>query len=426
MKTDPTPARWGLIVSIGVAAAAMLGTLPGRTHGLGLITEWLIADLQLDRVAFATLNFWSTLLGAAFCLPVGWLIDRIGVRWVFLTVVLGLVASVLGMTTVQPNGNVLWLIVPEPSTSGTYATAPVPRDLFLMVLLTRGFGQSALSVVSLAIIGKAVGRSAGWPMGLYSFLVAIGFMAAFGVVKAVEPSLMNDWRTLWWGIGLGVLCVAPLAFVLRSTNRTDTSTTIDDGTSRTLLQALRTYSFWVFALATSYYGLVASGTSLFHQALLAERGFPREVFLNITILAPMVGLAANIAAGFLSRVVPLGFILCFALVVQGVAMVLFPTVTELWHVYAYAMAMGLAGGIQTVVFFSVWGKLYGPKHLGKIQAAAQLLTVLASAAGPLVLAVGNKMVGHYGPVVQWLAGVSFVLALATLLERRSRIVTSRS
>ena len=421
-----TTSRWGLIVSIGVAAAAMVGTLPGRTHGLGLITEWLITDLQLDRVAYATLNFWATLIGASFCLPIGWLIDKLGVRWVFFTVVLGLVASVLGMTTVQPSEAVVWMIVPEPSESGTLATAPVPRDLFLFVLLTRGFGQSALSVVSLAIIGKAVGRSAGWPMGLYSFLVAFGFMAAFGIVKVMEPSLQNNWRQLWWGIGVGVLFVTPLAFLLRSSNKSDKATLTDVGTSKTLLQAMRSYSFWVFALATSYYGLVASGTSLFHEALLAERGFPRDVFLNITILAPLVGLLANIGAGFLSRIVPLGFILCGALVVQGVAMLLFPSVTELWHVYAYAVAMGVAGGIQTVVFFSVWGKLYGPKHLGKIQAAAQLLTVLASATGPLVLAVGNKLVGHYGPVVQGLAGVSFVLALATLLERQSRTTPTPS
>ena len=33
-----------------VAAAAMVGTLPGRTQGLGLITEPLLADLGLDRV----------------------------------------------------------------------------------------------------------------------------------------------------------------------------------------------------------------------------------------------------------------------------------------------------------------------------------------------------------------------------------------
>ena len=71
--------------------------------------------------------------------------------------------------------------------------------------------------------------------------------------------------------------------------------------------------------------------------------------------------------------------------------------------YAYAAAMGVAGGVLTVVFFTVWRQAFGPAHLGQIQGAAQLLTVLASAAGPLVLAAGHRAAGSYAPVVQNLA-----------------------
>ncbi len=56
-----SPYRGWMIVA--VAALAMVGTLPGRSQGLGLITEPLIADLGLDRVTYATLNFWATILG---------------------------------------------------------------------------------------------------------------------------------------------------------------------------------------------------------------------------------------------------------------------------------------------------------------------------------------------------------------------------
>src|SRR5690348_4839937 len=88
-------------LAVVVAALAMVATLPGRTHGLGLITEPLLADLRLDRVTFALVNLWATLLGSAFCLPTGWLIDRVGGRAVLLGVTLGLAASVLGMTRVE-------------------------------------------------------------------------------------------------------------------------------------------------------------------------------------------------------------------------------------------------------------------------------------------------------------------------------------
>ena len=54
-------------VNLALAALAMVGTLPGRTQGLGLITEPLFADLQIGRVAFARINLWATLAGALFC-----------------------------------------------------------------------------------------------------------------------------------------------------------------------------------------------------------------------------------------------------------------------------------------------------------------------------------------------------------------------
>jgi len=72
----------------------MVARLPGRTHGLGLITEPLLADLGVDRVAYAVVNFWATLIGAAFCLPAGWALDRLGIRGVLAAVLLGLGAVV--------------------------------------------------------------------------------------------------------------------------------------------------------------------------------------------------------------------------------------------------------------------------------------------------------------------------------------------
>src|SRR5437016_5930518 len=80
-------------VNILLAALLMLATLPGRTQGLGLITEPLLKDLQLDRVAYANINLWATLLGAAFCFPAGYFIDRFGLR-----LVSGALVLLLGIT----------------------------------------------------------------------------------------------------------------------------------------------------------------------------------------------------------------------------------------------------------------------------------------------------------------------------------------
>ena len=50
-------------VSIVVGAIAMAATYPGRTHGLGMVTEPLLNDFGLNtddgRVLFASLGFWA-------------------------------------------------------------------------------------------------------------------------------------------------------------------------------------------------------------------------------------------------------------------------------------------------------------------------------------------------------------------------------
>ncbi len=82
---------------LGLAAAAMVGTLPGRTQGLGLVTEPLIADLQIGRVDYAQLNLWATLIGSVFALGIGWFVDRLGTRTVLtaVAIALGLVVCVM-------------------------------------------------------------------------------------------------------------------------------------------------------------------------------------------------------------------------------------------------------------------------------------------------------------------------------------------
>ena len=58
-------------INVLIAALIMVATLPGRTQGLGLITEPLLRDLHVDRVSYAQINLWATLLGAIVCLPAG-------------------------------------------------------------------------------------------------------------------------------------------------------------------------------------------------------------------------------------------------------------------------------------------------------------------------------------------------------------------
>ena len=96
-------------------------------------------------------------------------------------------------------------------------------------------------------------------------------------------------------------------------------------------------------------------------------------------------------------------------------LVALPLVRSIAHVMAWATAMGLGGGMVMVLFFSVWGRVFGRRDLGRIQGAAQALTVLASAVGPLLLAWCLEETGSYSVMFNILAGIIAVVALAALV-----------
>src|SRR5262249_47295887 len=159
---------------------------------------------------------------------------------------------------------------------------------------------------------------------------------------------------LWSGIGVGVTVFGVAAFLFvrmpgpgRGTQPAAPGEATADGL--TLAQALRTPAFWVFALATSLYGMIAAGVSLFNQSILEERQFDRGVFLTITTVSPLVGLAGNLATGWLAGRFRHGRLLAAAMLLLALALLAFPLVRSLAEVYAYAVAMGIAGGMVTVI-----------------------------------------------------------------------------
>ncbi len=98
--------------------------------------------------------------------------------------------------------------------------------------------------------------------------------------------------------------------------------------------------------------------------------------------------------------------------VLAVSLLMLPFVSTFAHVAAYATAMGIAGGVVTVVFFSVWAQAFGRRELGRIQGCAQMMTVLASAVGPLLLAGTLERTGSYSSIFLILAAVVALLGVA--------------
>jgi MFS family permease len=380
---------YGWIV-LACAAVVMAGTLPGRTHGLGLITKPLLTDFRgVNEQSFAHVNLVATLIGSLFCLPCGWLLDRYGSRLMVFVSMVGLGAVVIWLSRTTD----FWSL----------ATA---------ITLTRGVGQSMMSVISIAMIGKWFQRNLSPAMGIYAVLMTILMAVSFGIVgQRVETF---GWRQAWWELGLVILILALPVSLLTASEPLDRREFLRGGSENkvgaTLGQALMTPCFWMFAGSISFFGLVSSGVSLFQQLILEERGFNQGMFRTVVVIGLVAGMFSNLLVGGLARVVRLQFLLAAGLLVLASSLAMLPLIRTEAHAYAYATLYGVAGGFITVMFFTVWGSAFGDRHLGRIQAAAQMLTVLASAVGPEFIAGSRSSQQSSAPVLNCFAVVAALLA----------------
>lgn len=387
---------WVIVV---LGALAMVATFPGRTHGIALITESLIRDLKIERLDFAWINTAASLIGATFCIPFGWLLDRSGLR---ITLTVLLVAT----------GATAWALVHTPATFAA---------LMLVVTLQRGFGQSALSAASVTAVGQWYPTHAPRQMGVYAFLVGILFAVVFAVVgKSLES---HSWREPWTLVSVAIIFgAAPLTLLLMkdppAAESTEQAASVE---GLRLGKALKTPAFWVFAGSAAFFMLVSSGLGLFQQAIFAERGFSEKVYHDILSVTFLLGLIAQLGSGWFSSRWPVVKLNALSMFLYAAALIMIPFVSSLTTLWIASSLMGLSGGIITVVYFAFWGQAFGKGHLGRIQSAAQLINVVASALGPVLFESGHRYTGTYAPAMLGLAPVVFMFGLASWRLKMPRV-----
>lgn len=404
--------------TILVGAIAMAATYPGRTHGLGMVIEPLLRDLNLGnddgRVFYSTLNLVGTLLGALFCLTAGWMFDRHDRRWILAGNLILLGCSVLWMSTIET-----W------------------QQLFVALILTRGLGQSALSVVAINLVAKSFRpRQLGFAMAWFSILSAPFHLI---MIKGVGWALNDahyDWRTVWASLGIALIALAATATLLRrnsaeegkgervtsreaapffSNNQDSAHATLPIPSGATLLVALRSPAFWTFGLTISLWGMIYSGVAQFNVDIFRERGFDERLYFNVLATVTVVALASKLFFGWLVNHVRITYLLSACLLSTAASLAGLPFATQTWHAYAYGVLLGIASGAVALLFFASWGTLFGRRELGRIQGVAQMLTVFASACGPLVFSYSKRVTSSYSFVFFLLAGVVFVMAIAAWL-----------
>ena len=267
-----------------VAAAAMVGTLPGRTQGLGLITEPLLADLGLGRVAYAEVNLWATLVGSAGAIGVGHLLDRFGSRVVLTTVALALGLVVDGDEPDRLRCRTGGVDHADARARTERAVGGEPGDDRAVVRAEGRHGDGALQRDAERRVHDGVSRRGrAGPAARLAHGVARHRRRAHRRPGAalLERRASRPRRDV----------AAPgRSAGARQARRRPAARRVEEFT---WAQALAEPAFWIFAVGTALYGLVASGIGLFNESILAERGFGAGVYYQTLVVTAMTALAGN-------------------------------------------------------------------------------------------------------------------------------------
>ena len=186
-------------VVLGVSTLAMIGTLPGRTQGLGLVTEQLLKDLSISRVNFAQINLVATLIGSLFCIGIGKVVDRVGSRIVLTVTALALGLTVLGMSQLSGAAAMLVAVTltPPPDLAVTDIVAPPTAVEGAIVDVTwtvtnRGAGIAAGSWRDRVLLQKAGDPASTVELGTLEYVGPLQAGTSYTRSEAIRlPSQVN-------------------------------------------------------------------------------------------------------------------------------------------------------------------------------------------------------------------------------------------
>jgi MFS family permease len=384
-------------LTLVVAALAMVATLPGRTVGLGLITEEILVDLELNRSSYAGLNLVATFLGALFLFGAGPALDR-HMRLTTFSVLAAL------------SGAVFWM-----------ANLPGPTLLLLLLILSRGLGQSCLSLCSVGIVAKTFQQNLGKAMGVFAVITALLFVAAIPAVGSFATQL--GWRKTWMILSAAILGIGILVAVFIRNPQTAKNHP-DDPTSSAgmrLGEALRSPLLWVLTIGIGIFYFAFTGITLFSESLLVSLEFDTSIRDGILAMIMGFGLVGNLTCGWLVQRTPVMKVFGIAMLLVSGCLFGFPlTNGSVFLIFVFSAALGIGSGAVTVVFFAGFADLFGKKHLGKIQGAAQAMTVAASAIGPVFFAWSFETSGSYSAVFFVLAPLALMMGLFSFLSQGGR------
>ena len=421
VRTPFAPSRFPIFYGWVIVVAATIGSIfsiPGQTMGFSVFTDVLIEELGLSRVQLSFAYCLGTV--ATGLTALGRVLDRWGERR-------------MAVVSVVATGLVLFYLANCAVISQALGQAlPAGVAAFLVIglgfYMIRAAAQGVLSMTCRNAIGKWFDHRRGLALAISGVLVSFSYsFAPRGLDWLIDR---YGYDGAWVRMGVVTIAVmAPIAWLLfRDTPEEDglkmdggrvaskASTNPDMHIHRefTRSEAVRDYSFWVFNLTFSFYGLYATAFTFHILSLAEEYQFADERILSLFVPIAATSVVTNLIFGAINARLRLKWLLLvmnFGCLSATLGMLF---LDKTGGVPAYVIGNGIANGGFVSLTGIVFPRFYGRLHLGAISGVNMSAMVIASGLGPLAFGLCHQLSGSYRGILIASVFVPTLLALFSL------------
>ena len=257
--------------------------------------------------------------------------------------------------------------------------------------------------------------------GITALALVGGFASTLSFPAAAWLLSRFDWRGALAVIAAVLaLLIAPLhVWALRGTPLVHrTATKHDPAGDTTLHEALREPSFWLLTATFTLYSFAAAALWAHVMPAFAAKGLSETQALAVVVWFGPAQVAGRLAyLGFARRVSARNL----GLMVLGglpISLAIFALADQMAALLVFALLLGVANGLVTIVRGSLVPEYFGREHVGRISGAMSGITLLARASAPLAFAWLLLALSVYRDMLLVLSGTGVAAVLAFAFAKK--------
>jgi sugar phosphate permease len=410
---------WWIVLATNIICMIGYGTW---LYSFGVFFKPMADEFGWTRAMTAGAYSLRSIEGGIASPIVGWAVDKYGSRGVILV---GAIVSGLSFVSMPLVDSLLgfYLIYGVALSTGMSAMLYLPA----WTVIAKWFKRRLSLAMALLAVGAGLG-------GLICAPASAFLIAHFG------------WRSAFVILGVMVWIVAiPLAFVVRNSPeemglRPDGDALLDetpqelDRTSHsepadpeylapveyTLGQALRSFSFWMLALAFFFFGMAHSTVTVHTVPALTDAGIPVQKAAFSIGLLTLVSIIGRLSFGFLGDYVTKRYLFMVAYALTGAGLLVLMNARTMGMVYVFIFLFGVGFGGTVPLMPAIRAEYFGRAALGKIQGFMNPVMMFAGAVGPIFSGYVFDSTGSYRISFMVTGLLTFCASVAVFFARPSR------